>query len=195
MRCAKVFFAAWVVMTAVACGGGLSQGEAGNLSFGQRSPEGGTPIREAKIDELLDLELCEIRGDGDTENILSFNWPSRNRLHFLGVAPIPPDAPICKKKPDLILLFEGASVAFGAMTVVCSVPGPAQVGLPIFSFGGALSALLAFGVKQLPCDPVKRDASEVLTPVQMEAVERKVCEVMGKAYKKGKGPVERSRCL
>lgn len=129
--------------------------------------------------EIIDIELCHKQNalaEGSINGFTSF---------------LPPDSLICRARPDLLRAFEGFGVLFGTLSVACTFPGPAQAALPIFSVGGAAMSLVSFGLKGIQCD----DPEPRLTAAQLEVVEARVCQMMGKTYQKGLGPVERSRCL
>jgi|GEM_PF-2053767 len=128
--------------------------------------------------ELIDIELCQRQNSLNESGYGGF-------MSFL-----PPDALLCRGKPDLIRLFEGAGVVFGTISVVCSFPGVMQVGLPVSAVGSATMSILAFGLKGIACDEV----SPSLSQVQEQQVGLKVCELMGKKYYRGFGPTDRSRC-
>jgi len=128
--------------------------------------------------ELVDVELCHKQNALAESNIEGFT-------SFL-----PPDSLICRARPDLLRAFDGFSVLFGTLSVACSFPGPAQVALPVFSVSGAAVSLLSFGLKGISCE----EPEPKLTSAQIEVVEAKVCQMIGKTYRKGLGPVERSRC-
>ena len=132
-----------------------------------------------EVPEIFELELCRKQGPLSESGAGGF-------LSFL-----PPDALLCRAKPDLAKVFEGVGLVFGTMTVVCTFPGPVQAALPVFAVGAATTSILAFGLKGISCDdPLPR-----LTAEQEDSIERKVCDLMGKRYHKGLGPVDQARCL
>ncbi|NBQ52027.1 MAG: hypothetical protein EBU49_00380 [Proteobacteria bacterium] len=129
--------------------------------------------------ELIDIELCH------RQNPLNEAGPG-------GFMPfLPPDALLCRGRPDLIRLFDGMGVLFGTMSVVCSFPGVMQVGLPVSAVGSATMSILAFGLKGVECD----EPNPSLSQVQEQQVGLKVCELMGKKYYRGFGPTDHSHCL
>ncbi len=128
--------------------------------------------------ELIDLEICHHQN--------SLNEPGPGGLMSF----LPPDALICRGKPDLIRLFDGMGVLFGTMSVVCSFPGVMQVGLPVSAVGSATMSILAFGLKGVQCE----EMSPSLSQAQEQQVGFKVCELMGKKYHHGFGPTDHSRC-
>ena len=129
--------------------------------------------------ELVDLELCRKQDTTNEVEAVGF-------LSFL-----PPDSFLCRGKPDLLRVFEGVGVAFGAMTVVCSFPGIMQIGMPVSAIGSAASSIIAFGLKGVNCE----DPSPTLTPMQEQIIESRICDLMGKRYLKGLGPSDHSRCI
>lgn len=129
--------------------------------------------------ELVDVELCrkqDTKNEGEGIGFLSF---------------LPPDSLLCRGKPDLLRVFEGVGVAFGAMTVVCSFPGMMQIGMPVSAIGSAASSIIAFGLKGINCE----DSVPTLTPMQEQFIEGRICDLMGKRYLKGLGPSDHSRCI
>ncbi len=144
-----------------------------------RTPEPDARLSASTVEiELADVELCHKQNalaEGAIDGFTSF---------------LPPDSLICRARPDLLRAFDGFSVLFGTLSVACTFPGPAQAALPVFSVGGAAVSLLSFGLKGISCE----EPEPKLTGAQIEVVEAKVCQMMGKTYRKGLGPVERSRC-
>jgi hypothetical protein len=95
----------------------------------------------------------------------------------------------CKSNQEIAAFFEGYGVFLGAMSAICSVPGPHSVGLPVFSAGAIAAGSISFFVKTLPCE------GNAFGEADEEAVERKICEMMNKTYAKGVGPAGESRCI
>ncbi len=149
-----------------------------NAHLSQLVKVGGEVSTEDSV-QLTEIELCH------RQNSLNEPGPG-GFMSFL-----PPDALICRGKPDLIRLFDGMGVIFGTMSVVCSFPGVMQVGLPVSAVGSATMSILAFGLKGIECDEV----SPSLSQAQEQQVGLKVCELMGKRYYRGFGPTDHSRCL